>query len=463
MSLLKKLFARPQPTSPLVSFPIIVSVVENKLAATIYSHTIQSPKGAIPCWTYVSDGLLAHGQKELVFTLRREKNEAEGAFPQEPLMFFRTVYPYAEKKQLVDAGAYTGFDRGAFWGRHILYSEAVPSQSTPPLSLPQNALHAHLVTDEELKRAFAEGVLRILAGLGYQTRYFPTAPWSERNRPSLKFGTSILARTPCLSVPEATIVKSNTQYLLALTPVSQKYLKNLEEWTENAPLAFVFSRFPSCDACLAWVPEEGFPFAIAGEGSKGERVAGCFLVMVPQQEEDSIVPLEDGYTLLLTTPSWEHLKAGLLSGEDFEITASTFSLVVSFLPGPQWDVYRSAPPTPSQSPLQITSIVLLTGDEELKRNLDIKVLSDYIGEVKLILEAEPVQNSQLFELRIQITLHPEQAPEVTLAVRDELPEVLSPLLERLQKTVENVSSPTPLHGPVSFALLAQLTSTSPQA
>jgi hypothetical protein len=462
MSLLKKLFSRPQPATPTVSFPVTVEVVEEKLRATIYSHTIQSHKGPVPCWTYISDGLLAHGQKELVFTLRREKNEAESAFPQEPLMFFRTVYRYAEKDQLVDAGAYTQFGPNGFWGRHILYSEAVPCQSTPPLPLPEKALHAHLVTDDELKRAFAEGVLRILARLGHLTRYFPTAPWSERNRPSLTFETSLLARTPCLSVPEAGIVKSDTQYLLTLTPVSQRRLSALADWTDDSVLAFLFSRLPSCDACLAWVPRERPPFAISPEGSQGERVAGCFLLMVPQQEADTVSVVEDGYALLLTTPLWEQLRAGLLAGEDFELSAASFSLLVNFVPDTSWDVYRSAAPAPAKGPLQVTSVVLLTGDAELRRNLDPEVLSGYISQVKRALESERVVSSEAFELRVQLTLHPEHAPEVTLAVRDALPEALHPLLDRLQKAVENELSPTPTHGPVSFALLAQLTATLPQ-
>ncbi len=30
---------------------------------------------SVPCWTYVTDGFMKHGQKEFVFTLRRKLNE----------------------------------------------------------------------------------------------------------------------------------------------------------------------------------------------------------------------------------------------------------------------------------------------------------------------------------------------------------------------------------------------------
>jgi hypothetical protein len=67
------------------TWPVELEVVTGKLSARVYLHDIESQSGPIACWSYVSDGLAALEQPEIVFTLRRDPHEPSDGFPQDPL------------------------------------------------------------------------------------------------------------------------------------------------------------------------------------------------------------------------------------------------------------------------------------------------------------------------------------------------------------------------------------------
>ena len=71
-----------------IVFPVHLDLLPGLLAAKVYFHDVDSPAGPVPCWTYVSDGLLGPGKEEFVFTLRRQKDQQSGDFPQDPVFFF---------------------------------------------------------------------------------------------------------------------------------------------------------------------------------------------------------------------------------------------------------------------------------------------------------------------------------------------------------------------------------------
>ena len=82
-----------------------VHILPGELTAKVYWHTIPY-NPPIPCWTYVTQGLSAHQQKELVITVKRSgtaDDEAPG-FVSELLMY---IFALAKQGRTVDAGAYT--------------------------------------------------------------------------------------------------------------------------------------------------------------------------------------------------------------------------------------------------------------------------------------------------------------------------------------------------------------------
>jgi hypothetical protein len=86
-----------------------VSVVQDKLQVTVYSHDIESQLGPIPCWSYLTSGLWTVGHRELIFTLRREDNRNFKTFPKEPLDILPTILRLAEEGRTVNVGDLSEF------------------------------------------------------------------------------------------------------------------------------------------------------------------------------------------------------------------------------------------------------------------------------------------------------------------------------------------------------------------
>ena len=57
-----------------------IQVIPDELAVHEHWHDIPYAQ-PVPCWTYITQGLSAHGQKELVFTLRRTEMAEQGESP----------------------------------------------------------------------------------------------------------------------------------------------------------------------------------------------------------------------------------------------------------------------------------------------------------------------------------------------------------------------------------------------
>ena len=73
-------------------FPAMAEIVPGKLAVRVYLHQQPTAKGAIPCWTFVSDGLWVHRQKEILVTLAHAPGEQPGDCPQVAFQFYELVY-----------------------------------------------------------------------------------------------------------------------------------------------------------------------------------------------------------------------------------------------------------------------------------------------------------------------------------------------------------------------------------
>ena len=84
-----------------LTWPVRVEVVPGKLSVRIYRHDVDTQHGPIACWSYVTQGLTALQQTEIVFTLRRDAGEPSDAFPRDPLQLFAAIHPLAEAGQRV--------------------------------------------------------------------------------------------------------------------------------------------------------------------------------------------------------------------------------------------------------------------------------------------------------------------------------------------------------------------------
>ncbi|HMG24473.1 MAG TPA: hypothetical protein VK607_24220, partial [Kofleriaceae bacterium] len=162
--------------------PVRVEVIPDQLAVEVYLHEIASQQGAIACWTYVTDGLAAHGQTEIAFTLRHDPDDVSDVFPDDPLRLFATIHGLAATGQRVGAGGVTEFGEAMFFGHHVLYA---PAQGLAGVALPAACLAALLVTADELRAVRTFGAARVLARMGQAAAFYPFPPWADRRRRGL--------------------------------------------------------------------------------------------------------------------------------------------------------------------------------------------------------------------------------------------------------------------------------------
>ncbi len=387
-------------------FPMQFELIPQTLRARVYLHDIDSIDGCVPCWSYVTDGLRAQGQKELIFTLRREPNEQPEAFPEAPLHFFQTVNQFAQEGQLVNEGDFTEFGASGFLGHSEVRAIAyIPPQPLAGVEMPSPLLAAILLTHEELEVLKHLGVTRVIAHLGRAYSHYPYPPWSERSRASLvsmsTMQESILARVPRLRGPGIRACQEGNQISLRLLPQAGELLRSkLEQFPANTVLALLTELDPTANACMVWQPGQSTLEAIASPNSDGSRISGCFIAFVPQQAEDKGQVFEDGFIMLLTDTSWMLIRQAIKSGHSVSVPVTTNGLSLSLEWIPQtyqnpidglfyeaeggW--YRYSPNSPqdriSDEAVSMGEMILLTGESELAARVRVNELADYILAVK---------------------------------------------------------------------------------
>jgi hypothetical protein len=161
-----------------------VEVIPGKLKVKIFAHEIQFEKEVLPCWSFVTDGLAAQHQKEIIFTLRREKNQKVADYPREFLGLFATIFHLAEEGKIVDAGDTSFFGDSGFLGdkefRGIGYVEpdGFPGVDTGGVPL----LAGILLKGDEGPIAQDLALTRVTALLGLKYHYYPCPTWSDLKR-----------------------------------------------------------------------------------------------------------------------------------------------------------------------------------------------------------------------------------------------------------------------------------------
>ena len=445
-------------------------LIPGKLNAQVYLHSITAADGPVPCWTYVTDGLWAHGQKELIFSLRRDEGEQPEDIPRGPLKLFTQVYRFAEGGQLVDVGGLTQFGGNGFLGRHgIAY---IRPQQFAGIEIAAPSLAAVLLTEEELETVKAFGITRVMARLGKLYSYFPCPPWSDRLRPGLQLARtnqeSILARTARGKISGMTVCLERGQVVLRLVREAGDELEELLDKTpSNVALALLADLDSRADACLAWEPGQTQPFAITAPSGGGSRVGGCFLFIAPGQPENGGNVFEDGFVMMLTDESWAAFRRALQAREALSIPASkdahSFSLqwteqdYVNPINGSVhrseegWQKYEPTGGARARSdgPVEAKRAVLLTSEPELAARVDCEALGLYLRTVEDAAQEyfaglSPAAGQDLL---LQFELRPGDGVALEIGTR---PGIAQDIIQGLHERLVAQPRPPVNHGPIQF-------------
>lgn len=456
--------------------PVSVEIMSGKLAVRVVPHEIATPQGPISCWSYVTEGLAAHQQAEMVFTLRREPNEPSERFPEDPLHLFATIHQLAEQGRRVSSGSATELGEAGFFGHHLLYVRAQPLIG---VTLPSPCLALVLVTADELRAVRTFGMMRVLARMGQASSYYPFPPWADRRRPGLSlertFEASLLSKLPRASAQDVYVgVNDKRITVRALRPAQPSWQDRLAQVPDGVPLALLTGIDPAASGCLVWVPGQKAPEAIVPPGSDRSRLCGGFIVMLAGQPANGGRFLEDGFAMELTHDAWQAVRRALIEGQEVSIpaTGDGMSLALTY----RDDVYTSpidgmvhaaeggwsdAPSVAEDAPptgdAKLGHVRLLTPLDQVAARTSIDELAAFIREIKRCAERVLGDRDDQVELLLRLRCRP-HGHEVELSGRGETPpEVMQGFFE----SIKRLASPPVRDGEVSFEFDLTISGTGP--
>lgn len=295
-----------------------VKLVPGPFSVQVVGHRLPTVKGVIDCWTYVTQGFQQHQLPEIVFTLVRQPNET--AAPVELIPFFEAVYQSTVAGDRPHVGAFAV----NLLGRKIVH---IPTPSLPGVPVPAGALGAILVTRDELEAVIQFGLTRVMARLGQAAVYYPCPPWSDPEREGIPFDPvrerTNLAKVPCLPLRGSCVYQEQKRVILRLPrKVGDALANKLAELPKKTAFALLTELAPDADGCAVWVPGQTEMTAITPEGSRGERICGCFLMIATGPAKDGAWWLEDGFAAFLKPGTWLAFREAVSQKQRLHIPAT---------------------------------------------------------------------------------------------------------------------------------------------
>ncbi len=399
MSFWQRLFGggAPQPSGPLV---VIHELIPGELSVRITRHDLAlAGGGAIPCWTYTTQGLAAApGQREIALSLRILDGEKQA--PRDPLPLFEQLYRLAKQGRTVGEGDYTCFRApGGFLGTTeqtgLAYIAAV---ALPGVEVPPGAIAAILLTPEEAEIVPVIGPYRVTALLGKAARYYPCPPWSERGRPSVltrdDMDRSILRKVPLAVYPGATVTMqmppqspqdagsemlatAGARVTLRLPlPQPDGFRDALSAMPDEWSLALLTHADPKADVRLVWRPGQGGPELIGPAGAGGVATGGFVLLAAGGDMPAGAKVLEDGFGVMLPPALAAEARRALINAGPLLIDGEggLYQLALEWIP--------SDTPERRPSAFDVQRTILYQAEEVMRERVaSVEAMSRYLRRV----------------------------------------------------------------------------------
>lgn len=390
--------------------PVQIEIIRGQLSVRIYFHTVTGKGGiAAPAWTFVSRGLGAHGQRELLLTLMRREGEGPSDVPGSVFEYLTLVFQLASKGKLAVEETYTTFRTG-FLGFHaVLYMKA---DNLPAADIPSDVLRVLALTEEEYQAANLLGENRALSNLGRQSLFYPYPYWIERGRSSSVkplAEAEAWARVPRLRLKGATASKEGNRITLRLsTAARQKLIKILDDTKDKLLPAIVPDWDEEADSCLVEGPRG--TEMIGPSGSPAARVAGLMLVLLPSTENKGGIAA-DGFRVDFAPDSWRAFTQALRAGGSWLRPAMGDSPAFQIVPvrdatggvdpAERWrptkradELTKPAAPDPVvKGPVHLSNIVMLTPLGVLGERIRVDQMMSILSDVTQALESRVSRQS----------------------------------------------------------------------
>ncbi|MDI1483786.1 hypothetical protein [Polyangium sp. y55x31] len=474
-------------------------VVPGKLSVAVYSHSLTTPEGPLRFWTYVSEGLWPLGQREIRFSVKREPDDAEGAFDRQLFKLYGLIYELAEKGQLVDVHGRSQLGGPPLLGRDdfhcIIYGPPQPLEGIPAEA---PFLSAVMVTCEEEDIGGQAGYARILARLGADARYYPTPFWTDRKRSSVarpgEADQSLITRAQRAHLrgvsvrlerkgglanvsPTQSFFVPGDRIVLRVFPRGADDLKEAAAAKDNEDgIVMMLEMDPGSGSGLYWYPGQTLASAIACPAAGTDRVTGNFLILASSKEVSKAGVTEDGFVMMFPVDAWKRIREALLSGKEISIPEQgdmpAFAVehvqttYVNPIDGKRyeseggWEEVRPKGDgaAPKRNDQVEASVVLLTSEKEIAERTTVEDAVAVIKQIITIVEAEVgVSKGPGTDLLVECELFPGKKKKFEMAQR---PTVDERFARAIYDKLEKIVAPE-VKGPVKFQVVFKIRGGSP--
>lgn len=461
-------------SQPVSALPQTADILPGRLKVKIHLHQMQFGDQKIPCWTFVTDGLISQKQKEIRFTLLRSPRQKPEDCALGLRHLFSTIYNHAESGDLLDVGDITLFGQSQFLGREdfggmgYIAPELIPGVDTGNTPL----LAAIMLKGDEAQVACDFGLTRVSLLIGRSYGYYPVPPWSDLEREPVTslaaMQSSLLAeiKVPTFSLQARYYEESNNVHL-QISRGSRERLQNALGQLDLTQSVMIRTNVdPRANACLFWSPVPKVAQAIMPLNSDASRKSGSFLLFVPCQKENTRKLVEDGIFLLLTDNDWKEVREALMSGNDFVLPSARKECAGLYIEWLQttytsaitgenwvcpegWVKYGPGAVSPSLKGAAVRGreIVFLTGDADLKRSTSAEDITAYLRDIEEA--ADEFFATQKQRISRQIGVHfalTETGHDIALTSN---PDLTPDDADALRRRLDRVHVPR-VKGPVEF-------------
>lgn len=382
--------------------PRRIATVEPRqgLQVAVYAGALHD---GTPCWTFVTAGLVAaEHHPELVLSLTLRAGETAERYPAAAVELLGELAAGIAERYLnrLEPWQRRTVPSGMLGRADLTGVAAVPAMGPAGLELPPNAVTLLLLPAEETEVAVAHGVARIAAMIGRHYRFYPTAWWNDRDRPSVvtraQLATSRVAgvsgihdsgfttvfepaSTPGIAkaldkpgLPDATGRLDGTLHVRVEPWEAPALADALRNFTPIQPLRFLLLEpDPLAGGRFVWVPGEESPQVITGPGFTG-RVTGSFLAILIDPSETRAVLIEDGAALALTPDVRDALADALHERRTYGPISAPGSLT--------WMVEVASPKPPGSTAL--VDVTLLTPENRIATRVSVSYLAVFLQAVE---------------------------------------------------------------------------------
>ena len=371
------------------------------------------------CWTYLTTGLAAYGQKEMSLSLLLEDDDSESEFPRTPIKIFQLLENHARGGKIVEVADATKLGKtGLFGFTALYYLPAIQYEGLPDCD---NHLALMLVHQAEYEFAKRYGFTRLLSRIGKFCSSFPYPSWNTRRRPSLfKPGhreESVLNEIELHVLKAAHAELLDGVALLRLqTTDGQRLVQYLQQLvSQNKTFALQTTLSLAANACLSWEPGQTNPGAYTSP-DEVTRIGAAF-IMFEMAEATSGRLMEDGFLISLTDHSINRIISDCESTSDSGILESPgirlhlqwhkqddgyVQPVVAYEHRAGWTDLKHTSNEPPADKITLKSITDISANASEKVNRE--HLAKYVDEIQAFLLSSMREEAEELTLTIRVKI-----------------------------------------------------------